>query len=140
MERLFIDQVDHEWCFRARSKDLQTLVAHDAILAHDLGVGVIHFFGKAKSIHRSPIRHYFIVRNTLHLVTLRYVPFRWKTIELLKTVRRCAAYLLYSENRWLTFRAIHQGTKAAISGNIAGKIPDFLGGTENNIGSETKPS
>ncbi|WEK44382.1 MAG: glycosyltransferase [Candidatus Sphingomonas colombiensis] len=98
-EDLFIDGIDHEWCFRARNCGFETVVSPGIVMEHDMGEGAINFFGRFKPIHRSAARHYFIVRNTLWLAGRSYIPLRWRASELLKLVYRMPVYLLFSADR-----------------------------------------
>jgi rhamnosyltransferase len=97
-EDLFIDGIDHEWCFRARSLGFETVTSTAILMVHDMGDGAIDFFGRFKPVHRSAVRHYFIVRNTLWLSGRRYIPFRWRASEVAKLIYRIPAYLFFSAN------------------------------------------
>jgi rhamnosyltransferase len=106
MDQLFIDGIDHEWCLRAASKGYAVLVSARTRMLHDMGDASLNYFGQYKPIHRSPIRHYYIVRNAIYLAKLHYLPLGWRMIELLKTVRRMVVYLAVSTNRMRTARLI----------------------------------
>lgn len=114
MDELFIDSIDHEWCLRARSKDMNIFVVSNAIMIHDMGDGGINYFGKFKPLHRSPIRHYYIIRNNLFMMRLNYVPFIWKIKEFLKTIRRFVVYLLISNNKVKTLKLMVSAVKEGI--------------------------
>jgi len=62
---LFIDYVDHEFCFRLRRRGRQILEASNAILIHSLGkMEVRKFLWKRPRIsHHPPVRRYYITRN-----------------------------------------------------------------------------
>lgn len=115
---LFIDGIDHEWCFRAYERGFHVAVSPQATMLHDMGDTGIRVFGRFKPIHRSPIRHYFIIRNTLYLCSLSYVPKGWKVSELFKTVRRMAVYLLVSTDRGLSARLICRAIQDGIAGRL----------------------
>lgn len=74
--RLFIDQVDTEWCLRARSRGWRLFAVGPARLSHCLGEGGRRvWLGRWRFIpFHPPLRHYYIVRNTLHLCRRPYVP------------------------------------------------------------------
>ena len=81
-EALFIDQVDTEWCFRARSKGYRVFGACGAVLDHRVGEGVRWIWlGRWRRLFRQKaFRYYYIFRNTLILcrrdyVELKFVPF-----------------------------------------------------------------
>ena len=103
---LFIDQIDHEWCFRARAAGFAILVAPGVYMPHNMGDDGFAFFGRYKPIHRSPIRHYHIVRNTLWLARCSFIPLSWRTVEMLKLAIRIPSYLMLSSARGATLRAI----------------------------------
>jgi rhamnosyltransferase len=103
-EDLFIDGIDHEWCFRARARGFETIVSPGVTMSHNMGEGAISVFGRFKPIHRSAVRHYFIVRNTLWLARRDYIPLRWRTSEVLKLAYRAPAYVFFSNRRMRTGR------------------------------------
>lgn len=105
-EQLFIDGIDHEWCFRARMAGYQIVVADDIVLTHDMGDDGVRVGGRYRPIHRSPARHYHILRNTLWLQRCRYIPLRWRLLELAKGLYRAPVYLGVSNDRLATLRAI----------------------------------
>ena len=65
-EDLFIDWVDFEWCWRARSKGFSIIGNSDVVIQHQLGDTAIDI-GFREITLRTPIRHYFIVRNAVYL-------------------------------------------------------------------------
>jgi rhamnosyltransferase len=66
-EDLFIDWVDIEWCWRARNlHGLQVIGVGDVVIQHALGDGLVPFLGRRITI-RSPLRHYYIIRNAMYL-------------------------------------------------------------------------
>lgn len=118
LEPLFIDGIDHEWCFRAYAKGWRVAVSRQVTMLHDMGDAGIRVFGRFKPIHRSPIRHYFIIRNTLYLCSLGYVPAGWKLSELLKTLRRLVVYLLVSTDRAKSLRLMCRALRDGFSGRL----------------------
>jgi rhamnosyltransferase len=75
-EGLFIDHVDTEWCLRALIAGFRLYAAGAARLMHSLGDDVAPvWFGRWREVFvHSPVRDYYIVRNTILL--LRQVPMR----------------------------------------------------------------
>lgn len=68
-ENLFIDQVDHEYCYRLR-KNKYKIIQHTEIrMSHKIGNPIIKriMFYKMISRNHSPIRRYYQIRNTLYL-------------------------------------------------------------------------
>ena len=103
---LFIDGIDHEWCHRARSKGFRVGASTRITMPHDMGDDGIIFFGRYRPIHRSPSRHYYIVRNTLRLAQLSYISRKWRVKEIAKLLYRIPAYILNSSDRIATFKSI----------------------------------
>ncbi len=65
---LFIDHVDHEYCFRLISHGFKVLVVNHIILKHSLGkVTKIRLFGCTvmQFVSHAPIRTYYMIRNGL---------------------------------------------------------------------------
>lgn len=110
-EPLFIDGIDHEWCFRAAAAGLTVAVATNVVLPHDMGDDAMTLFGRYKPIHRSPFRHYHIVRNTLWLARRSVIPTQWRLTETLKLALRAPAYLVFSSARIETVKALWRGVR-----------------------------
>jgi rhamnosyltransferase len=82
-EGLFIDKVDTEWCYRARSKGLRIFGICGAVLEHDLGLERHRvLLGRWRHVPRhSPLRYYYIFRNTVLLSRRAYVPVSWSLFQ-----------------------------------------------------------
>src|SRR5262249_19594983 len=66
-EDLFIDWVDMEWCWRARNlHGLQVIGIGDVVIQHAVGDDVVAL-GSRKITIRSPLRHYYMIRNAIYL-------------------------------------------------------------------------
>ena len=102
-ENLFIDMVDLEWCWRAkRIHKMRILVAAEVCITHTLGDVSIHVRGKT-FVLRSPIRHYYMVRNTLALsLYSRSLSMAQKVEFAVKAIRWAFIYPLAVRERRLT--------------------------------------
>jgi len=118
LDALFIDGIDHEWCFRAYSKGYRVLVSEHVQMLHNMGDLGLNYFGSYKPVHRSPIRHYYIVRNTLYLVKLSFLPLQWRAIEFLKTLRRMVFYAAVSSNRAKTLKLMVRAIGDGLMGRL----------------------
>jgi rhamnosyltransferase len=74
---LFIDFVDTEWAFRARSKGYKCYCVPNAIMMHSIGDAAIKVFGKSVSVH-SDLRKYYRLRNAIYLLRLPSMGWQWK--------------------------------------------------------------
>lgn len=97
-EGLFIDSVDLEWCIRARARGYRLLGIPGITMPHALGGTPVNVFGMAYPTH-SPLRHYYMCRNAIALCLRGYVPWTWKSIELIKMPLRLAIYGLFFRPR-----------------------------------------
>ncbi|PRZ46251.1 rhamnosyltransferase [Paraburkholderia fungorum] len=95
---LFIDFVDLEWCVRARAKGYELLGVPTLRLAHELGGEPVRILGRPYPSH-SPLRHYYLFRNAVSLIKRNYVPWSWKSTELIKFPFRLAIYGLFLQPR-----------------------------------------
>ncbi len=85
-QQLFIDHVETDWCFRAKHKGYKLFGVFTAKMFHEMGDDneTFWFFGNRSLPYRSPLRHYYIVRNSLFLQKQRYTPIRWRLLNLSK--------------------------------------------------------
>jgi len=65
-EKLFMDWVDFEWCWRARKKGYKIIGNANIIISHKLGEKSKNIGFRNVNI-RSHIRHYYITRNAFYL-------------------------------------------------------------------------
>jgi rhamnosyltransferase len=72
-DKLFIDGVDHEWCWRAKNRGYKIYKSGKAILPHKVGSKTIKLFGLPFLIS-APFRYYYQYRNFLLLNKLEYAP------------------------------------------------------------------
>ena len=76
-DSMFIDYVDHEWCWRAESKGFVNGITLKIKLAHFVGQQEYRIFNQLVIIS-APIRYYYQTRNYLWLLRRSYVPRQWK--------------------------------------------------------------
>ena len=77
-ESLFIDHIDTEWFLRAKSKGFSSFGICDAFMHHHLGDYLFNFwFGKKTLPIHSPLRQYYIFRNSILLYKRPYVSRKW---------------------------------------------------------------
>ena len=110
-ESLFIDGVDHEWCWRAWHKcALRSFIVENAILEHQLGEGDKSLAGKSVAI-TTPFRIYYQFRNYIWLCKRAYVPRWWKKKHLFKYGVKIIYYPLFVPSRVKYIRSILNGLK-----------------------------
>nr|WP_179948995.1 MULTISPECIES: glycosyltransferase family 2 protein [Burkholderia] len=114
-DSLFIDFVDLEWCVRARSKGYAVLGAPALRLKHELGGEPVKVFGRSYPGH-SAVRHYYLFRNAIALIRRAYVPWSWKSTELVKMPVRLAIYALFMQPRMAHLRLSMLGIWHGLTG------------------------
>jgi rhamnosyltransferase len=97
-ESLFIDGVDHEWCWRAKTQDQMVAIAQNVEMVHKLGDARSKFAGITYKVG-SPVRLYYQFRNILILARRGYVPTYWKTRNILVLPIRFLANSLLQNNK-----------------------------------------
>ena len=108
-EQLFIDWVDTEWCWRARSKGWKIYGCADVVISHTLGDDVKILAGRAYSL-RSPVRHYYIVRNAIILAVYRsYIPLKKRVHVFMRALRFLFGAPLFSRPHLTHFRYTFRG-------------------------------
>jgi len=118
MDELFVDCIDHEWCFRARSYGYKVFIDMNCSMLHDMGEIGVNFWGVYKPGYSSPVRHYYIVRNTLAMLRFLYVPLSWKIREIFKTIRRICFYVIVSSDRKSSIKNIGRGIIDGLKGHL----------------------
>lgn len=93
-EPLFIDGVDHEWCWRAATFGFSVYVDSETQLLHKQGEDRVTVLGVTFKVGH-PIRLYYQYRNILLLMRRSYVPLYWKLRNLL------AMPVRWLVNRWV---------------------------------------
>ena len=82
-EKLFIDLVDHEWCWRAKSLGYTCYQTSRVSIYHKVGNYNKTLFG-FPIIISAPIRYYYKYRNFIWMLKRPYVPIRWKIKEIIR--------------------------------------------------------
>lgn len=97
MEDLFIDWVDLEWCWRAIKKGYKIIGNADVVIKHRLGDNVKNI-GFKISNQRSPLRHYYITRNSFYLaLRSNSLDILHKITLFLKSFRYILGYSIFME-------------------------------------------
>ena len=120
-EGLFIDNVDLEWCFRARQQGWSLLGACDAELAHSVGDQVVHLAGRALYRH-GPLRQYYIMRNRILLYRRPYSPRGWVIQDFLRMLLKVVLFGIVFPPRLSNLRMMAYGVRDGLRGR-SGPFP-----------------
>lgn len=84
-EKLFIDYVDCEWCWRAKQKGISTYMTRKVTLQHTVGKKHFTFL----NIHfevSSAFRYFYQYRNVIWLLSRPYPPKKWKIKSVIRLI------------------------------------------------------
>lgn len=122
-EKLFIDHVDHEYCFRSIVKGYSIIKFNNILLNHSLGLVSQHRSIKnlkvtPRALH-SPVRIYYMTRNFLYLNQIYKSSFPEEMIAFRKHLfNRIKNNVLYNKKRHLVMRYIVKGFMDFKSGKM----------------------
>ena len=119
----FIDHVDTEWCFRARSRGYKLLGVPDAVMQHSLGDKVkrIWLFHMRNVAYHSPLRDYYMFRNTLLMIRDVEIPFIQRILLLVRLVQFKLYFLVFAQERKLRAYSMALGIWHGLR-NISGRL------------------
>ena len=117
-EKLFIDWVDLEWCWRALAKGFFIIGCADVVIQHTLGDTVSSVFNKNYPI-RSPLRHYYIIRNAVHLsLRSKYITLRMRIHLFVKSIRNTIGFTVLGKPHLKHFRFVILGFYHGLKGRL----------------------
>ncbi len=116
-DELFIDCVDVEWCFRAKSLGLQSLVALGARMRHQAADDRLRLVWRDVQYH-SPLRQYYYYRNASVLLRRRYVPVGWKLRVTMACAAKFVAFSLFSQQGKAQAAAMTRGVWHGLTGRL----------------------
>ncbi|MFX1762837.1 rhamnosyltransferase [Paraburkholderia sp. A1RI-2L] len=123
-ERLFIDHVDTEWCLRAASHRYQLFAVRDAYLDHSLGDEVIPvWMGRwREAFVHSPMRDYYMCRNTILVLRSNAMPSAWRTFLVVRMIGSMVFFGLGVAPRRLRLLRMWQGLCDGLAGKGGAKV------------------
>lgn len=125
-ERFFIDLVDTEWVLRAKALGYVAYGVCSATMTHQIGDRFIRLplIKRNVALH-SPLRLYYLVRNSLFLYSKPHVPILWAARDSINLVAKLTISLLFSQQRLRQFKMMFKGLKDGIMGK-GGVHPESL--------------
>ena len=115
-ENYFIDNIDLEWCFRAKSLGFALIGTDDAVLYHAIGERSLNPLVRAGFMaQHNPARTYYSSRNRIHLYGVSYAPLGWKLRDMVRFTIKASWLLLSSPERKQYWHYIRSGIHDAKS-------------------------
>ncbi|MDX1490866.1 MAG: glycosyltransferase family 2 protein [Pseudohongiellaceae bacterium] len=109
-EDYFIDNIDLEWCFRAKAKGYELVGCDSAVLLHSIGEESDNALVKAGLItQHSPLRSYYSTRNRFHLYGQAHAPWGWKLRDFPRFILKTLYLLVTSSKRREYWQQIRRG-------------------------------
>ena len=124
-ESLFIDNVDMEWCFRARAAGFALYGVCAARMEHRLGDARRRLPGAPRGvIVHSPQRLFFIMRNRLLLYRRASTPAVWVAQDVPRVLVKLLLFSVLIGPRWRNLCAMLAGLRAGLQGDA--RIPENM--------------
>ncbi len=96
----FIDNIDLEWCFRAKANDFVTVGTDHSYLLHSIGEPDDNPLVQAGiMVSHSPLRSYYSTRNRFDLYRQRHAPLGWKLRDMPRFLLKTLWLVLFSKQR-----------------------------------------
>ncbi len=111
---LFIDYVDTEWCLRAGARGLHCYGSVHAKMSHEFGEPM-YVFGHAFAAH-TPMRHYYLFRNSIWLWRQKWVPIHWRCSAGLRTILRLGFSIVFAKPHMAQWKMMWRGLRDGIHG------------------------
>lgn len=111
-EKLFIDQVDYDYCRNVREHGYNIIQVNDCIIDHSIGKSrYVKFFGKKLlTYNHSPIRKYYFFRNRIYFARKYHItPFN--NIRFFTSLGSHFIALFYEENKKAKIKNALKGIK-----------------------------
>lgn len=121
-DKLFIDYVDTEWCWRARCRGYQLLGVGSARMSHKLGEAHFYVFGKPCILH-APFRLYYQMRNQWWMIFQPGIGWRWRIMDVIRSVKVFIVIALFAPERSRRISYMLKGIAHAF-GRRMGKLDD----------------
>jgi rhamnosyltransferase len=119
-EDYFIDQVDHEFCLRARTHGHKVVISSKPVMTHSVGRdGGVRIPILGVLPNHPPLRKYYIARNTVVTVAEYWLreP-QWCARRLLRMLLGLGFMAILEEQRWSKVRAFAAGVADGLRGRM----------------------
>ena len=115
-EELFIDYVDIEWCLRAASLGLICYRLDTLPMAHEFG-SPVDVLGRSYVSH-TPMRHYYLFRNTIWIWRQRALPWRWRLRMTPRLLLRLGFNAIFARPHRQQWRLMRRGIADGFAGRM----------------------
>lgn len=119
-EKMFIDGVDFEFCYRMKKSGMNILRVNDVVLSHEIGnITVRHFLGFRVIVkNHSPFRKYYIAKNIIYVARKQNNVFVLLK-SVMQEIKLLGIVLLYEDNKSQKVSRIISGIQCGLTEKIA---------------------
>lgn len=121
LERLFIEHIDTEWCFRTLKEGFQHHGCFDVQMCHELSDGQPIIVAGVIFLRYSVLRRYYYFRNTTFLIGRRYVPAAFRLRLVLGVVVKAFVSPVIDRSARQTIQATLTGLFDGLRGRLGRK-------------------
>ena len=114
---LFIEYVDTEWALRAYTAGYRSFCVPDAVMEHCFGDAAKTVLGKDIYLYGS-LRYYYKLRNSVYLVGLATMGWRWRIYNLSRIPYHLLVYSAFSQKRFRTFCLLLHAIRDGLKGKL----------------------
>ena len=122
IEKLFIDMVDTEYCFRARRNGFSIVFANKSLMSHSIGFKKkVRLFGHViKFSSHAPYRNYFIFRNTIYMLKEHFfTDFFWSLSMICKYLPKVVLKAMWTGPRMDSLNYIACGIRDGVMSDFS---------------------
>ena len=118
-ERMFIDGVDFDICYRLRQRGYKIYCIHSVVLLHEIGHIEYHrfLFWKVLVMNHSAFRKYYIARNVIYTAKKRRSTLL-VVKGLLQEIKMIGIVIFYEEDKLNKIRCICRGIYDGFKGKV----------------------
>lgn len=123
LDDFFIDFVDVEWCMRANYLGYHVFINPNLVMKHSIGDMRVSILGRYISLH-SDFRKFYIYRNGVFMMRLKYIPFWYKVRLVVFNLIRTMLGIIFSDKKKGTIKVSMSGWKSGFGNfnkNASGK-------------------
>jgi rhamnosyltransferase len=114
---LFIEYVDTEWALRAHTAGYRNFCVPNAVMEHCFGDAAKTILGKDIYLY-SDLRYYYKLRNSVYLVGLATMGWRWRIYNVSRIPYHLLVYSAFSKNPLRTFCLLLNAIRDGLKGKL----------------------
>lgn len=123
LEELFIEYVDTEWAFRARSFGYRSYCIPGAVIHHNMGDRSVRLLGKNIFLYGA-IRYQYKLRNAAFLLKRKTMGWNWRSYVSIIIPFHLIVFTALSKNRRSAFASLLQAVRNGWNAKLGEIVPE----------------